>query len=171
MNADPSFFPLRSANASAAQPRPGDQPSEARGTPARILLVDDDPDVLRILCAALQMFNYQVDVAGDGAAAWDALCVRSHDIVVTDHMMPKLTGLDLIRKLRRAGRDVPCILISGDLPDLEPDMDLPLQPIRAVEKPVRLEHLISMVRSLLAASPRRSTEAWSSSGNVSFCPA
>jgi DNA-binding response OmpR family regulator len=169
MNADPSFFPVRNAN--AAQARPCEQQSETRGTAARILLVDDDPDVLRILRAALQMFNYEVDVARDGATAWDVLCVRAYDIVVTDHMMPRLTGLDLIRKLRRVGRDVPCILISGDLPDLDRDMDLPLQPIRAVDKPVRLEHLISMVRSLLAASPRRSNEAWSGSGNVSFCPA
>lgn len=154
MNADPARPAPHAVASGAATDRSIDRSSNpCSATPARLLVVDDDPDVCRILCSALQMFNFQVDAARDGSMAWDALCSNSYDLVITDHMMPRLTGLELIRKLRTVRRDLPCILISGDLPDLESDLSSLLLPLLAVEKPVRLEKLIWMVRSLMAAHP------------------
>lgn len=173
MNADPSRLGPSALFAGAAAPRPADLSSLPDADPARLrlLVADDDPDVLRILCSALQMFQYEVHAAKDGQAAWEALNAGSFDLVITDHMMPRLAGLDLIRKLRRAGHRLPCILISGDLPDLESDPELVLQPMRAVEKPVRLESLIAMVRSLLAEHRQRRAGSSSDGGLLRFCPA
>ena len=156
MNADPYCLPPTGQTPGASAPQTGDRNHEpCDKASARILVVDDDPDVLRVLGGALQLFNYQVDTAGDGAVGWDALSARSYDLVITDHSMPKLTGLELLRRLRAVRLDLPCILISGDLPSVESDLSLVIRPGRAVEKPVKLENLLTMVRSLLAAHPIR----------------
>jgi len=158
MNADPCCLPPNGPTPGAIAPQPGDR-SPGPGGNARILVVDDDPDVLRVLGGALQLFDYRVDLAGDGGVGWEALCANSYDLVITDHMMPRLTGLELLRRLRTVRLDLPCILISGDLPAVEPDLSLVLRPGRAVEKPVKLESLLTMVRSLLAAHPIRAAVA------------
>lgn len=173
MNADPSFpWSSGPTPVSAGAPQTSDRnPAPRAEAPARILVVDDDPDVRNVLGTALQLFNYQVDTAGDGALAWEALCANSYALVITDHMMPRLTGLELLRRLRTVHLDLPCILISGDLPAVEADLAPLLCPGRAVDKPVRLENLIAMVRSLLAAHPIQRAPAPAESGRLMLCPA
>lgn len=171
MNAELSRPSPVGASPAAASPSAA-LPCEANHKgPARILVVDDDPDVRRVLGDALQMFNYTVDTAGDGAVGWAALCARSYDLIITDHMMPNLTGLDLLRLVRAVRLDLPCLLISGDLPSVEADLASLLQPGVAVDKPVKLEKLISLVRSLLAAYPIARTEAESGNGRLTLCEA
>lgn len=171
MNAEPSSPPPSDGTPAAVAAPYGDpSPDHCGIAPARILVVDDDPDVRRVLGGALRLFNYSVDTAGDGAVGWEALCANSYDLVITDHMMPKLTGLDLLRRLRTVRVDLPCILISGDLPSMEADLPSLLWPGRAVDKPVRLETLVTMVRSLLAAHPIRPAAVPSKSGRATLCP-
>lgn len=138
-------------------------------TPARILLVDDDPGVLNVFGAGLQMFSYEVDTATDGDAAWAALCAKTYDLVITDHLMPKLTGLDLLRRLRAVRVDLPCILISGDLPSLEDDLAAVVQPGCALEKPINLAAFVATVKSLLAQHPVRPAAAQFGGERSSFC--
>jgi len=172
MNADSSFSWTSGPTSSTPAPQSGARNPDLCGkAPARILVVDDDPDVRNVLGSALQLFNYQVDTAEDGAAAWESLCASSYALVITDHMMPRLTGLELLRRLRTVRPDVPCILISGDLPAVEADLAPVLCPGRAVDKPVRLEALIAMVRSLLAAHPVKRASAQSGNGHLTLCPA
>ncbi len=163
--------PNGSTPASAASPSAALPAEPNHKGPARILVVDDDPDVRRVLGDALQLFNYRVDTAGDGAVGWEALCANSYDLVITDHMMPNLTGLDLLRLLRAVRLDLPCLLISGDLPSVEADLAPLLQPGLAVDKPVKLEKLISLVRSLLSSYPIGSTEARTGQTRLTLCPA
>lgn len=140
-------------------PRPVDPPLDERSHPrgaapvARILLADRDPDVRRVLGEALQFFRFHVDVVGDGERAWTALCSHSYDLVVTDYMMPMLNGVDLLRRLRAVRVDLPCILFSGDLPSMDVDLLALVHPGRALEKPIHLEVLVAMVRSLVAEHP------------------
>jgi DNA-binding response OmpR family regulator len=122
-------------------------------------VADDDADVCRTLCSALQLYGYQVDAAHDGAMAWDALNATTYDLIITDHMMPKLTGLELIRKVHTVRPDLPCILISGNMPTEETELIPSHLPFRAVEKPVRLGILIAIARSLMAAHPIKRADA------------
>lgn len=67
---------------------------------AKVLLVDDDPDMLRLVSQALKREGYSVETAGDGELALAALERACPDFLITDWEMPKLNGLDLCRRMR-----------------------------------------------------------------------
>ncbi|HEY8207077.1 MAG TPA: ATP-binding protein [Myxococcaceae bacterium] len=95
-------------------PEPGAAPVPAGGGEARILVVDDNADmreyVRRILAA-----RWEVELAGDGKAALDAIRSRRPDLVLTDVMMPVLDGFGLLRELRAdpALAGVPVVMLSA----------------------------------------------------------
>jgi CheY-like chemotaxis protein len=88
-------------------------PSIPCGPVRRILVVDDDPDILQLNADLLERSGYEVATAADGDAALEALDSDCYDLLLTDHSMPKITGLELIKKLRAAHNAVPVILVSG----------------------------------------------------------
>lgn len=79
----------------------------------RILALDDDADMLGLYTNALTDAGYGVDTLPDGEAGWDALCTTEYDLLLTDSQMPRLTGLELIARLRAAGINLPVILSCG----------------------------------------------------------
>jgi chemotaxis response regulator CheB len=86
--------------------------------PHRILMVEDDISVSLLNNEILTRSGYEVDAAKDGAAAWDALNVDSYDLMITDNSMPRMTGLELLKKLRAARMEMPVIMATGVLPTL-----------------------------------------------------
>ncbi len=89
-------------------------PSPALGHgPARILYVDDDPFLTLIGRRVLMQAGHEVDIAGDGAAAWQALKEDAYQLVITDNDMPGMSGTDLLLHARRAGMRLPILLTSG----------------------------------------------------------
>lgn len=80
---------------------------------ARILYVDDEPAMRRLGRLVLVQAGYEVDTAADGAEAWMALQEVSYHLLITDHNMPRLTGLELAKQARLAGMRLPIVLASG----------------------------------------------------------
>ncbi len=68
----------------------------------RILVVDDDSEVRLLYADALCGPDYKVDFANDGPSGWEALQANRYDLMITEHAIPKLTGVELVRKLRAA---------------------------------------------------------------------
>ncbi|MFA5265549.1 MAG: response regulator [Opitutaceae bacterium] len=115
----------------------------------KVLLVDDD-SLVRTTCArSLNACGYTVTMAADGEGAWERLRSEVFDLLITDHMMPRLTGLNLIKRLRDANMTVPSILISGNPPTDESDLLLLIQPGRFLQKPFNLASLLDVVNGLL----------------------
>lgn len=117
----------------------------------RVLVVDDDVDIRHLTIEALTASGYEVDDAENGERAWKALHLKSYDLLITDHEMPHLTGLQLIDKLRAAGFEPPIILASGGL---RPELTAKIPQLRFVTllpKPFALEELIQTVTRLLPA--------------------
>ena len=85
----------------------------------RLLLVDDEPDILDFLERALRR-RYLVTRFSDPAAALAALKVRSFDVLITDHKMPGVTGLELLEVVASLHPDTVRVLISGftDVPEI-----------------------------------------------------
>lgn len=83
--------------------------------PSRILVLDDDKDIREIYVEILRHDGYQVDTAEDGQAGWEALQTRPYDLLITDHDMPRLTGLELVEKVSSSGSSMPVIIASGSL--------------------------------------------------------
>jgi CheY-like chemotaxis protein len=80
---------------------------------ARLLVVDDDPDLRRVAAAALEHAGHAVRVAADGAEALRMFRAEPADLVLTDFHMPNQDGLQLIMALRTLAPQVPLILMSG----------------------------------------------------------
>jgi len=79
----------------------------------RVLVVDDEQSLRKILAATLQREGYEVQVASDGEEALAALDRDGADVVVTDLVMPKMDGLSLLRKVVVSHPDVPVIVVTA----------------------------------------------------------
>lgn len=71
----------------------------------RILAVEDDPLTRRVLTAVLEQLGHTVVAAADGMAGWEQFELDPADVVITDWMMPRLDGLELVKRIRAAARE------------------------------------------------------------------
>jgi len=118
----------------------------------RILVIDDDTAVRTTVRHLLERAGYEIVEAGDGKDAGPLL--GSVDLVITDLLMPEVDGVDLLGMIRREGRTVPVIAMSGGG---KVDSKSYLEVARALgayatfAKPFDLEHLLATVRDALAS--------------------
>ena len=122
----------------------GNDTIESQSPPNRVLVVDDDPDLCQIYCSILTRAGYQVDAAGDGEAGWAALLGRTsisekYALLITDNLMPKLSGIELVLKIRCMHMSVPVVLAAGTPPSgkerflFEAVMEKPFTPQQLVD--------------------------------------
>lgn len=115
-----------------------------------VLVADDEPAVLEVLSQVVEDLGHDVLQARDGEEAWNLARARRPNLVVTDHMMPRLSGLDLCRRLRgdeALGR-VPIILLSAVLPHGAPEA------YAFLHKPFEITDFEGLIRKALAEAPR-----------------
>jgi CheY-like chemotaxis protein len=116
----------------------------------RILVVDDEIYIRKLLVEALAVSGYEsVDTASDGADAWEALQKVSYSLVITDHKMPRITGLELIVRMRSAAMSQPVILISGTMPTEELNRNPDLRVDAILPKPFTIASLSATISHLL----------------------
>ena len=128
--------------ASASQHRP-------TSSSQRILVVDEDGDLRQLYGDALAGLGYRVDAAEDGAAAWAALKANSYNLLITEHELPTLTGVELIKMIRAARVDVPVVMAAGRLPTHELARNPSLQLAATLSKPFVIDALLDTVRNVL----------------------
>jgi two-component system, OmpR family, response regulator MprA len=115
----------------------------------RILVVDDDRAVRESLRRSLEFNGYQVELASDGQAALESVTSARPDAMVLDVMMPRLDGLEVCRRLRGTGDDLPILvltardLVSDRVAGLDAGAD------DYLPKPFALEELLARLRALL----------------------
>ena len=98
--------------------REGDGQAHRRGSDAmsdakHILIVDDEPNVRLVFRTALESAGYETSTAGDGETALEVLERAPADLVVLDLHMPGLSGMEVLRRLRDAGNEVPVIFVTA----------------------------------------------------------
>ena len=136
------------------------QPEESAGArlqcptkpPCRILVVEDDYDLCQVNARTLIYSGYAVDAVEDGAAAWEALQANRYDLVITDNNMPRLTGIELLKKLYATRMVLPVIMATGTLPKEEFTRYPWLQPVAMLLKPYSVEQLLGTVEKVLRAT-------------------
>lgn len=139
-----SFLPLRET--STQMPFPFAPARIAPNRARHVLVLDDDNATRRLTALILVRAGYSVDAAEDGEMGWDALCAEHYNLLVTDHDMPRLKGLQLIERLRAAGLTVPVIIASGSI-ELGEVESYPFLALSAVlHKPFSFADLISAAR-------------------------
>ena len=125
----------------------------------RILVAEDDQNIRYLNTETLAGSGYKVDAAADGADAWEILQLNHYDLLVTDDNMPKMSGIELITKLRAARIVLQVILVSGTLPAEQLQRHPWLQIEAMLLKPYTSNELLATVKKVLCATDFISTQA------------
>ena len=135
-------------------PHQNQRVSAAKPSKALILLVDDDIDLRGILHRFLERSGFSVATAGNGREALERLEIQRVDLLLTDLMMPEISGIELIQTVRLRNLSIPIIAMSADA-DLRNDGSLELAALAGaqvvLEKPFAMNRLIRELQRLLAA--------------------
>jgi DNA-binding response OmpR family regulator len=126
--------------------------SPQANAPPLILVVEDESDIRRLSVGALVRSGYQMHAAEDGAAAREALHDYNYDLLITDSNMPKVSGVELLKKLRAARMSPPVIMATGAFPSEEFNRYPWLQPAATLLKPHAIAELLSTVKEILHAT-------------------
>jgi two-component system response regulator MprA len=116
---------------------------------ARVLVVDDEPAVRRALERALRLDNHDVALAADGEEALDALASSPADAVILDIAMPRLDGLEVCRRMRRAGDRTPVLMLTARDAIDDRVVGLDVGADDYLVKPFALRELQARLRALL----------------------
>jgi CheY-like chemotaxis protein len=114
-----------------------------------ILVVEEADDLRQLNAEVLMDAAYQVEVAEDGAAAWAALQLNHYDLLITDQFLPKVSGVELLKKLHTARMTLPVIMATEILPTWEFALHPCLQAVIMLRKPYTIEKLLGIVKSVL----------------------
>ena len=118
----------------------------------RVLVVDDSETVLLMLQRRLEMAGYDVATATDGQGALDGVAANpGPDIVLLDAMMPGMSGIDALRKMRSSGDNTPVLIVSAYRYGEEPEEALRLGADGCVPKPFDWDELVQRIEELASA--------------------
>jgi two-component system, OmpR family, response regulator MprA len=119
------------------------------GAAPRILVVDDEPAVRQALARALALERYEIALAADGEEALELLVEGTYEAVLLDILMPRMSGLELCRRMRDAGDRTPVLMLTARdaIDDRVAGLDAGADDYLA--KPFALRELMARVRALL----------------------
>ncbi len=131
-------------------------------TAEKILIVDDDRDLLRVLKKRLKSWQFVVDCAEDGRQGWAQVRSARPDIVIVDLYMPVMDGLTLLKKIREIAPDLPVIILSGQGELQDAIQALRLGAWDYIRKPIRETAIlkISVERALEKARLKAELKAY-----------
>ena len=118
-----------------------------------VLVIEDEPAILRGLADNLRFESYEVVTAADGESGFELLRNRNPDVVILDLMLPKMSGYDVCRKARAAGIHTPILMLTARGEETDRVAGLDLGADDYVTKPFSLPELLARVRALLRRSP------------------
>ncbi|HEV7893912.1 MAG TPA: response regulator transcription factor [Pyrinomonadaceae bacterium] len=124
----------------------------------KVLIVEDDQAMAVALRDGFTYEGYAVHVARDGAAGLRMAEERSHDLVILDVMLPRMSGLDVCRQLRSAGNDTPIIMLTARGQEIDKVLGLKTGADDYVTKPFSFLELMARVEAVLRRTSK-STEA------------
>jgi two-component system NtrC family sensor kinase len=131
------------------------------GKDARVLVVEDEPTVARLIADVLEDQGMQVDVLLDGREALDRAARESYDLVICDMKMPGLDGQHFFRSLQRTGNSLRerFLFVTGDVIAAQTREFLERHRLPHVAKPFRVEELTEKVHAVLQTQPREPAAA------------
>ncbi|MFV2009819.1 MULTISPECIES: response regulator transcription factor [unclassified Micromonospora] len=136
----------------------------ASQTEAKLLVVEDDPNILELLSASLRFAGFDITTATSGSAALNAARERRPDLVVLDVMLPDLDGFEVIRMMREAGTRTPVVFLTARDATDDKIRGLTLGGDDYVTKPFSLEELTARIRAVL----RRTSNGGQTSSRLTF---
>ncbi|MGG0481170.1 response regulator transcription factor [Priestia megaterium] len=115
----------------------------------RILIVEDEVEIGTILKMELEHEGYQVKIKDNGKDGLETALMKTFDLILLDIMLPKMSGIEVLRKLRKRDINVPIILLTARNSTLDKVMGLDHGANDYITKPFKTEELLARIRSLL----------------------
>ena len=116
---------------------------------ARLLVVEDEPNIRELLATSLRFAGFEVETAGDGATALAMAAESEPDLVVLDVMLPDVDGFEVTRRLRDRGRQQPIVFVTARDATGDKIQGLTVGGDDYVTKPFSLEEVIARIRAVL----------------------
>ena len=116
---------------------------------ARLVVVDDEPNIRELLATSLRFAGFEVHSAGDGASALRLVREVDPDLVVLDVMLPDMDGFTLTRRLREKGHHVPVVFLTARDDTSDKVTGLTVGGDDYVTKPFSLEEVVARIRAVL----------------------
>jgi DNA-binding response OmpR family regulator len=120
----------------------------------RVLVADDSETILLLLRTRLEMEGYEVSTAADGQEAVEALADagpdQQPDVILLDAMMPRMSGLDVLRTLRDEGSETPILIVSAHREEETLNQAESLGADACIAKPIDFEDLLGRIATLTA---------------------
>lgn len=123
-----------------------------------ILVVEDEDDLRFSLCHNLRFEGYQVSEARDGEEGWERFGKAAYDLLILDVVMPKMDGLELLKKVRGVDTITPVMMLTARSTEMDKVMGLELGADDYLTKPFGLSELMARVRALLRRSATASRQ-------------
>jgi DNA-binding response OmpR family regulator len=134
---------------------------------ARILLVEDEPQMQRGLRDNLEFEGHEVEVQGDGISGYAAVLNGTYDLIILDIMLPGLSGFDAVRKAREKGIRTPILVLTAKGEEVDKVLGLELGADDYVTKPFSVRELIARINALLRrTAPAGASETTMTLGDV-----
>src|SRR5688500_8118226 len=118
-----------------------------------VLLVEDEDSFIEALTVGLSREGFRVQVARDGSEALALFDAVDPDLVLLDVMLPKISGIDVCRELRKRSQ-VPIIMVTAKSAEIDTVVGLEVGADDYVTKPYRLRELVARIRAVLRRRPR-----------------
>ena len=128
-----------------------------------IALVDDDRNILTSVSIALEAEGYKVETYTDGASALDGLLARPPQLAIFDIKMPRMDGMELLRRLRQKS-DIPVIFLTSKDEEIDELFGLKMGADDFITKPFSQRLLVERVKAILRRSANREAAAAASAG-------
>ena len=136
----------------------------------KILLVDDDPQIVELIRNRLKQDNYSVDVIENGSYALDLLNVSSYSLILLDVVLPNTSGIEVCQALRLKGNTTPILMLTGQDETHDKIMGLDAGADGYLVKPFELDELAARVRALLRRTTTEAGALLVSYGSLHFNP-
>jgi len=123
----------------------------------KILVLEDEPGLRELFRDVLIMEGYDVRSASDGKKGYDVYCEFEPDLIFADVVMPKMNGLEVLKKIRKINPGIKVIYISGffGIEGIKRELDLEVSKYgyRTLPKPFKISELLDLVKDYLTATP------------------
>ena len=118
----------------------------------KILLVDDEPSLVKVVSRRLESEGYEVSVAMDGQEALDKVMEQRPDLIVLDVMLPKISGYEVCRKLKWDLRyqKIPVLMFTAKVQEIDERIGFEAGADAYLRKPFRAPELLEKIKELLA---------------------
>ncbi len=117
----------------------------------KVLVVDDEVHIVHVVAIKLRNNGYEAIVAGNGAEAYELAINEKPDIIIADYMMPVMSGLELIEKLRATEKtkDIPIILLTARNFAIDDEKQQQLHISQCITKPFSPKELLRIIEDVI----------------------